>query len=343
MDLIDMSVETLIGDGVNGFTADGVVSTDSSISEPFGVTVGLDGALYFCDLGNHSVRRLDTKHDRLTTVAGNGTPGFTGDGGAAINASLLEPYEIRFDHHGNLFIVDMPSHVVRRVEAVSGLITTVAGIGTPGFSGDGGAAIHAQLNQPHSIELIDKFLLIADIGNHRIRSVNLENGSITTFAGTGLQKKTEHGALVDQVHLNGPRTMTKDGRGNIFLTLREGNAVYCIRAETRRIHHVAGTGNGGYSGDGGDALLADLAGPKGIAVDEHSVFIADTESHTIRCIDRTSGFIKTVVGDGTQHDGPDGSPLNCGLARPHGVCLGPTGNLYIGDSDNHRVRIFRPQ
>ena len=336
-----MRIETLIGNGINGFTQDGEFSDDSSISEPFGVTIGPDEALYFCDLGNHCVRRLDTMRNRLTTVAGNGISGSTGDGGAAVNASFKEPYEIRFDHRGNLFVVDMPAHVVRFVEVATGLITTIAGTGAPGFSGDGGAAINAQLNQPHSIELVDEFLLIADIGNHRIRSVNLENGSIATFAGTGSQEQTEDGALVKNVHLNGPRTMAKDRQGNIFLTLREGNAVYWIDAYTLRIHHVAGTGKGGYTGDGGDALLADLAGPKGIAVDADDIFIADTESHTIRVINRSSGLISTVVGDGTQHDGPNGSPLKCGLARPHGVCLDAEGRLYIGDSDNHRIRVLR--
>lgn len=336
-----MRIETLIGNGINGYTADCDLAFDSSIAEPFGVTIGPDEALYFCDLGNHSVRRLDTIRNRLTTVAGNGIAGSTGDGGAAVHASFIEPYEIRFDHRGNLFVVDMPAHVVRCVDVASGLITTVAGTGVAGFSGDGGAAINAQLNQPHSIELVDGSLLIADIGNHRIRSVNLESGSIATFAGTGSQEQTEDGALVQHVHLNGPRTMAQDRQGNIFLTLREGNAVYCIDADTQRIHHVAGTGKGGYTGDGGNALLADLAGPKGIAVDQDRVFIADTESHTIRAIDRSSGLISTIVGDGTRHDGPDGSPLKCGLARPHGVCLDSEGRLYIGDSDNHRIRVLR--
>lgn len=334
-------VETIVGTGIAGRSPDGSLSADSQIAEPFDVMIGPDGAMYFCDLGNHCVRRIDLETKTMTTVAGNGEKAYAGDGGPATAAALIEPYEIRFDGEGNLYIVDMPAHVVRRVAKDTGIIETVAGTGERGFSGDGGPATSATFSQPHSIEFTsDGALLVADIGNHRLRRVD-RDGTVNTFAGTGNQASTADGAAVTSVDLNGPRTMATDERGDIFLTLREGNAVYRIDMQSLTIHHVAGTGEPGYTGDGGDARLADLAGPKGIAVNAAAVFIADTESHTVRRIDRQSGVITTVVGDGTKHDGPDGDPSTCGLARPHGVCVGSDGSVYIGDSDNHRVRVIR--
>ena len=128
----------------------------------------------------------------------------------------------------------------------------------------------------------------------------------------------------------------------MLLALREGNAVYRIDIENKTIHHIAGTGEMGYAGDGGPPKQALLSGPKGISVGpDGGVYIADTESHTIRHIDLRRGVIRTVVGDGSRHDGPDGNPRRCGLARPHGVFAAPGGSVYIGDSENHRVRVLR--
>ena len=216
-----------------------------------------------------------------------------------------------------------------------------------GFSGDAGPATQARLTEPHSIEIgSDGSLYIADILNHRIRRVDPATGTIETFAGTGEQAPTPDGAPLAGTPLNGPRALAFDELGDLYLALREGNAVYRIDMQARSAHHVAGTAEFGYAGDGSAARLAKLSGPKGISVDASAIYIADTESHTIRRIDRTSGMIDTVMGDGTQHDGPDGDPLACGLARPHGVFV-KDGSLYVGDTDNHRVRAMelfpRPQ
>ncbi|MCZ6888418.1 MAG: hypothetical protein O7H39_07975 [Gammaproteobacteria bacterium] len=334
-------VETLAGTGVAGFSGDGRIDAATQVAEPFGVVTGPDGALYFCDLGNHRVRRVDLESMQISTVAGSGENGYAGDGGAALLADLNEPYEVRFDGAGNMYFVDMQAHVVRRVSRQTGVIETVAGTGEPGFSGDGGPATEASFKQPHSIEVArDGTLYIADLGNHRIRMVDPASGTVTTFAGTGLQEATTDDESLTGTSLNGPRTMAFDEMGDLFLTLREGNAVYRIDMSAQTIHHVAGTGKLGYSGDGGDATAADLAGPKGISVDAAAVYIADTESHTIRRIDRETGIISTLLGDGSKHDGPDGDPMDCGLARPHGVFAAPDGRVFIGDSDNHRVRVL---
>ncbi len=328
-------ITTIAGDGAPGFS-------ETRINNPYGLTIGPDGALYFCEVDNHRVRRLDLKTRALSVVAGNGQKGYSGDGGPALSASLNQPYEVRFDARGNLFFVEMQNHVVRRVDARTHIITTIAGTGEPGFSGDGGPAVKAQLRQPHSIAFApDGAILICDIGNNRIRRVNLTDGTIGTFAGTGEAAPTPDGSPLTGTPLHGPRALTTDPAGNIYLALREGNAVYKIDARDHTVHHIAGNGEQGYTGDGGPALQARLSGPKGIAYSpDSSLYIADTESHTIRRIDLKTGIIQTVAGTGERGDGPDGNPLQCRLSRPHGILVDADGVVYIGDSESHRIRVL---
>lgn len=334
--------ETLAGRGVSGATGDSGPATEALVGNPYGLTIGPDGALYVCEINTHRIRRIDLKSGKISTVAGTGQMGYEGDGGPATQAKLNEPYEVRFDRDGNMLFVEMINAIVRKVDAKTGVISTVAGTGEVGFAGDGGPAAEAKLNRPHSIALDkDGHLYIADIGNHRIRRVDRKTGVITTFAGTGEKLPTPDGAAVEGTPLNGPRTMTFSKDGDMYLALREGNAVYRLDWEAQVWSHIAGTGEKGYDGDGGPAVEAKLSGPKGIEVGpDGAVYIADTESHTIRRIDAQTGVITTVVGFGERRDGPDGDPLQCGLARPHGVYVDAEGTIYIGDSENHRVRMF---
>jgi DNA-binding beta-propeller fold protein YncE len=296
--------------------------------------------LYFCDLDNQRIRRVDPVSRQTRTIAGDGRKAYGGDGGLATAASLNMPHEIQFDAAGHLYIAERDNHVVRKVDGRTGIISTFAGTGVAGFSGDGGAATGAQLRQPHSIAIDSKGrLLICDIGNHRIRSVDLSTGRIETFGGTGERQPTPDGATVTGTPLNGPRTIAVDAAGQLFLALREGNAIYRIDRDTSRIHHVAGTGQQGYAGDGGPAARATLAGPKGLACAAGALYVADTENHVVRRIDLGSGTITTVLGTGRRGDGPEPDPLQCALSRPHGV-LAAGGNLYVGDSEAHRIRVL---
>lgn len=338
-------VRAVAGTGKAGFAGDGGPAARAGVGGPFGVVIGPDGGLYVCEITNHVIRRIDLETQLVSTVAGTGgRSGYSGDGEPANQALLNEPYEIRFDSGGHMFFVEMKNNIVRRVDARSGVISTVAGSGRAGFSGDGGPATQATLSQPHSIVLDhSNNLYICDIGNHRIRRVDLATGIISTFAGTGERKPTPDGAPLDKTPLNGPRALDYDGDHSLYLALREGNAVYRIDLETKSLHHLAGTGEKGFSGDGDDARQAKLSGPKGIALGPNGdVYLADTESHTIRVIRKASGFIETIVGDGQIGDGPDGSPLSCRLARPHGVFVDRESRVYIGDSENNRVRVFNP-
>lgn len=335
-------VRTIAGTGEKRSFGDGGPAIEAGVAEPYGLVVGPDGGLYVCEIAGHVIRRIDLQDGTIRTVVGAREAGNDGDGGPALEARIDQPYEVRFDADGNLYFVDMTQSVVRRVEAQTQVITTIAGNGTAGFSGDSGPAVEASLKQPHSICLDDDgHLFICDIGNHRIRVVDLETGTIDTFAGTGERGPTPDGAPVEGTPLNGPRALDFEP-GVLYVALREGNAVYELRLSTRKYRHIAGTGEKGYSEFTDDARQAPLSGPKGIAVSRSGeLYIADTESHTIRYVG-SEGFITTVVGDGQQGDGPDGDPSQCRLSRPHGVCIGPDGTVYIGDSENHRVRALVP-
>ena len=226
----------------------------------------------------------------------------------------------------------------------TGIISTVAGTGVAGFSGDGGPANQAQLRQPHSIAIDPQNrLLICDIGNQRIRRVDLTTGTIETFAGTGVPQPTPDGAPRVGTPLNGPRTFAFGSGDTLYLALREGNAIYRLQPSTDTWHHVAGTGKQGYSGDGGQAREAQLGGPKGLAFDagRNALFVADTENHVIRKVDLQRGIITTVLGSGQRGDGPEGDPLSCKLSRPHGLFVDPSGTLYVTDSEAHRIRVLR--
>src|SRR5437763_448333 len=221
----------------------------------------------------------------ITTAVGTGEKGFAGDGGPAQAALLNGPFDVAFDRAGNLYFSDTFNHRIRRVDARSGGITTVAGNGEPGYSGDGGPAIRASLNEPYGIA-IDRAgnIFVADRLNRRVRRIDAANGTITTLAGTG---------------------------------------------------------EAAYSGDGGPAARAGLAEPNGLALDaeERHLYIADVADHRVRIVDLSAGALDTFARTGQAEAGGDGGPAaGAGLDRPHGAVVGLDGAIYIGDTNNHRIR-----
>jgi sugar lactone lactonase YvrE len=281
----------------------------------------------------------------LSTVAGCGKRGYSGDGSPAVKAELNEPYELRFDRDGNMYFVEMQNHVIRRVDRMTNVITTIAGNGRRGFAGDGGPAKDAMFNQPHSIALDEKDgLYVADIGNHRIRRINLETGIVESIAGNSERKLPREGQEAQNNPILGPRALCIDG-DNLWIALREGHSVWRMDMAGGTLHHVAGVGDAGFAGDKGQSRTAKFNGPKGIAMGlDRCLIIADTENNAIRRIDLGSGTVSTIAGAAGQ-DGAEGGSVEsrCSLNRPHGVCVGPDGTVYVGDTLNHRVlRVIAP-
>jgi DNA-binding beta-propeller fold protein YncE len=337
------SVSTFAGNGQKGYSGDGGPATSATMNDPFGVIRGPDGAIWYCEYGGQRIRRVD-KDGKITLVAGNGQTGYSGDGGPATAATFNLPHELRFGpKRGNLFIVDMQNHAVRKIDTKTGIITTVVGTGKPGYSGDGGQADQAQLKQPHSIQFdANGDLFICDIGNNVIRKVDMKTKVITTIAGTGKPGITPDGAPIKGTPLKGPRSIDFDAAGNLWVCTREGNQVFKLDLKADKITHVAGNGKKGFTGNGGPAKLATLSGPKGVAIDaEGNAWLVDTESHSIRMVNAKTGNLELVIGTGQKHDGPDGDPLKCGLARPHGIWVDKDGTVFVGDSENHRVRVWK--
>ena len=339
----EWTISTFAGTGVLGFSGDGGPATSAQINDPYGVVRGPDGAIWFCEHAGHRIRRI-APDGTISTVAGTGEKGYTGDGGPATQATFNLPHELRFDDAGNVFIADTGNNVVRRIEIKTGIISTIAGgPKQSGYAGDGGPAVAASLRGPHSIQFgPDGTLYICDVGNHAIRTVDLHTGLIRTLAGTGKPGPTPDRSPIAGTPFNNPRSLDVDGDGNLWLVTREGNQVLKLDLKAGLIRHIAGTGRPGFTGNGGPAHEATLSGPKGIALDAAgNAWLADTESHTVRMIDAATGRIELIAGTGAKGDGPDGDPLHCAMNRLHGVFVDKDGSVFIGDSEAHRIWVLQ--
>jgi sugar lactone lactonase YvrE len=326
-------ISTVAGNGTRGFSGDGGPATSAQVFGPSSVAVDVAGILYIADTGNHRIRKV-TPDGVISTVAGNGTAGFSGDGGPATSAQLGFPLGVAVDAAGNLYVADVPSHI-RRVTP-DGVISTVAGNGTGGFSGDGGPATSAQLYVPSSVA-VDAAgnLYIADQRNSRIRKVT-RGGLISTVAGTGTI--SGDGGPATSAQLNSPGGIALDVAGNLYIADSSNNRIRKVTADGV-ISTVAGNGILGFSGDGGPATWARLNSPYGVAVDVAGIlYIADTGNSRIRKV-TADGVISTVAGNGIWGFGGDGGPATSAqLNSPDGVAVDWGGNLYIADSTNGRIR-----
>jgi uncharacterized protein (TIGR03437 family) len=343
IDLASGVITTVAGNGTSGFSGDGGPATSGQLSNPAGIALDLPGNLYIADQGNARIRRVDALTGIITTVAGNGKQGYSGDGGLAVNAQLL-PINVRSDGNGNLYVSD--SHAIRKVAVSTGIITTVAGNGKQGYNGDGIRATSASLECPaDALPDAAGNLFIADSCGNRIRKVNASTGLISTVAGTGECCTAGDGGTAVRGRIS-PFSGAVDKSGNVYIADRGYNRIRKVDAVTGAITTIAGPlgprplhgAHVGFEGDGGPATSATLAAPSSVAIDSRgNVYFSDTANNRVRKIDSHTGVISTVAGSGNAlNDG--GQATSAMLAGPTGVAIDSADNLYIADTGNLRVR-----
>ena len=297
-------------------------------------------AIYFADVGNSRIRRVDLTTGVITTVAGGGT-GDLGDGGPATDATFSShPMRVAGDRAGNLFVADAHHARIRRIDTATGIIDTVAGCGAEGYSGDGGPATRAQIASPHGTALDQHGnIYIADLKNDRIRRVDASTGTITTVAGTGEHGYSGDGGPATEAMLASPISVTVSGNGDLYIADHRNSRIRVVDAATGIITTVAGVGEQGFLGDGGPATLAAISLPRDVALDaEGNLYIADGANNRIRKVD-SNGTITTVVGTGRTEFSDDGDPAHkASLSMPYSIALDGEGNLYVVDTGNYRVR-----
>ena len=327
------TIDTIAGGGSIG---DGGPAIQARLDLPTRAVVGQDGSLYFSDAYNHRIRKVDPMGN-ISTVAGTGRPGFSGDGGPAVEAQVSQPQSLALDAVGNLYITDRNNHRIRKVDPM-GNISTVAGTGEFGFSGDGGPAVEAQLARPYSVAFdAAGNLYIADRNNQRIRKVD-SMGNITTVAGTGERGFSGDGGPALEAQLSFPFDLALDTEGNLFIADTGNHRIRKVDS-MGNISTVAGTGEPGFSGDGGPALEAQINSPYSVALDAAgNLFLADRFNSRIRKVN-SDGIIATIAGTGAVGSAGDGGPaVDAELYHPQGVAVDLWGNVYIGDSGNNRIR-----
>jgi sugar lactone lactonase YvrE len=339
------TIRTVAGTGQAGYNGDGIPATGATCNSPFAVAFGADGAVYFSDASIQRVRRVDAATGLITTVAGIGSPGYSGDGGLATKAELAGPTGLAVSPAGDLYIADTVNCCVRKVASSTGVITTVAGVMTCAYNGDGLSATVAQLSGPQGLSFdAAGNLYIADRDNHRIRKVDAATGLISTVAGTGSGGYGGDGGSAAAATLKSPASVAVDAGGNLYVADTDNHRVRRVDAATGSISTVAGTGSWGYNDDGIAASAAELNSPTGVALDRAGdLYIADRENHRVRRVDAATGKISTVGGTGVAGFNGDGIPaVVAELNKPQGVAIDSSGVLYVADRFNQRVRAFDP-
>ncbi len=331
------TIDTWAGTGTAGYSGDGGAGTAAQINQPAQMAVDASGNLYIADINNNRIRKV-TSGGTISTFAGTGTASFSGDGGAATSATLNGPRGVAIDTSGVIYIADSANHRIRKV-TTGGVISTIAGTGTAGYSGDGGAATSAQLNTPRGLAVdASGNIYVADTSNNRIRRIS-SGGVISTVAGTGTASYSGDGGAATSATINGPYDIALDGSGCVYLADTNNNRIrkFCLAGS---ISTVAGTGTASYSGDGGAATSATLNGPTGVALDTAGVlYISDFANNRLRKI-KPTGTITTIAGTGAATSTGDGGPATSAtIYAPRSLVIS-SNHLYVAEQGNNFIRVL---
>ena len=336
-------ITTVAGNGSGGYTGDNGPAISARLNSPSGIALDGLGNMYIADTLNNRVRKVDAVTGVITTVAGNGMSGYSGDNGAAVSASLYGPFGISVTNRGDIYIADKNNHRIRKVDSATGMITTIAGSGINGYSGDSGPATSASLASPYGV-LVDAAgnVLIADTNNARIRRVDVATGVMSSVAGVGGNYAGDNGSSALAL-LSGPEKLAIDVADNIFVADSSNNRIRKVDAITGVITTVAGNGAVSYTGDTGDngpATSSYINNPRGVALDMMgNIYIADSGNHRIRKVDALTDVITTVAGTGIgSYSGDNGPATSAMINYPKGITLDNAGNIYIADEYNGRIR-----
>jgi hypothetical protein len=344
-------ITTVAGNGTMGYTGDNGSPTSAELYYPSQVVVDAAGNIFIADALNNRVRKISITTGLITTVAGNGTHGYSGDNGPATSAALGYVEGIAVDAAGNIYIADTDNQRIRMVSSTNGNITTVAGNGTGGYSGDGGAAVNAQLANPSGVAVDGSGnLYIADQLNNVIREVSIANKQITTVAGNGTRGYSGDNGAATSAKLNLPFGVAVDAAGNLYIADTNNQRIRMVNTSgiittVAGNGYGAGTGSGGYSGDEGLAVNAELNNPESVSVDAAgNLYIGDQDNNRIRKVDAIGslayGNISTVAGNGVGgFSGDNGAATSAELNSPYGAAVDSLGNLYIADFINNRIRM----
>lgn len=354
-------INTIAGTGTSGYSGDAGAATSAKIFYPNGVAVDTNGNVYIADSANNVIRKITASTGDISTVAGTGRGGYSGDGGPATSAKLLYPQAVAVDSVGNLYIADTDNSCIRKVTASTGYISTIAGYGVAGSGGDGGPATNARLDLPMGIAVDSQGnVYISDYENNYVRKVSVNTQTISAYAGyqyTYSNPGTYSGDNIaaTSAELSSPLGLAIDSSGNLFIADSANQRIRAVYASgsipnvsspiAGRIYTVAGNGTGGFSGNGGSATSAKIYNPSGVAVDPAgNLYIADSNNQRIRLVLHSNGYISTVAGNGTSgFSGDGGAATSAEMGQPGengvpAVAVDGAYNIYIADEVNNRIR-----
>jgi Bacterial Ig-like domain (group 3)/FG-GAP-like repeat len=344
---VPSEISTIAGNGTLGSIGDGGPGTAAELNQPFGSALDALGNLYIADSNNNKIRHWNHSTGIITTFAGTGVAGSSPDGGLAANTTMNGPRGLYVDQAGDVYYTDFGDSCVRKINATTTQVSTVAGVcNSAGFSGDGGLATSAQLSSPAAV-VFDTAgnMFIADFSNFCVRKVTASNGLISTVAGEcGTQGFSGDGGSATSALMSSAKYIALDKAGDLYIADTSNNRIRVVSVTNGSINTIAGTGTAAYSGDGGSPTLATLNAPAGIAFDGlGNLYIADQANNVLRFINQTTGTISTIAGNGTAGYSGDGGPATAALLNgDKGVTVSPTGTVFIADQANNAIRSVGP-